>query len=94
MILGEVIQTVTTESCLDQIDDMGGFDEYIIYTSPAKLMSDLGCRLKQEMLYTLNDEEKLYENLQVYMLYKAFCKILLSTKNKRVNKSFFHEGFF
>ena len=27
IILGEVIQTVTTESCLDQIDQCGGFDE-------------------------------------------------------------------
>ena len=68
LLLGEVIQTVTTETCLDQIDQCGGFDEYILFTSPAKLMSDLGCRLKQQMLYTLNDPEKLVENLTVLFL--------------------------
>ena len=72
MILGEVIQTVTTESCLDQIDNAGGFDEYIIYTSPAKLMSDLGCRLKQQMLYTINDPDRLLQNLKVSILHRKF----------------------
>ena len=29
-------------------------------------MSDLGCRLKQEILYTLNRPEKLLQNIEVY----------------------------
>jgi len=83
-LLGEVIQTVTTETCLDQIDECGGFDEYILFTSPAKLMSDLGCRLKQQMLYTLNDPEKLVENLTV--LFLVFSKI----KHFRLRQIFTH----
>jgi len=43
----------------------GGFDEYILATSPAKLMSDFGCRLKREMLYLLNRPEEAFKNVDI-----------------------------
>merc|ERR1712212_61809 len=46
LLLGEKIRTTVTQSTLDQILICGGFDQYIIATSPAKLMSDFGCQLK------------------------------------------------
>jgi hypothetical protein len=62
---------------LDQIDEAGGFDDYIMKTSPAKLMSDLGCRLKQQMLYALNNEDQLFQNIQViYINYGAHANKL------------------
>ena len=43
----KVITTTVTQSTLDQILICGSFDEYILSTSPAKLMSDFGCKLKK-----------------------------------------------
>ena len=90
MLLGEVIQTVATESTLDQVDEAGGFDEYILYTSPAKLMSDLACRLKKEMLTTLNNPQQLHDNLKVWMQvtsfrYSLFTKDISDAYGKHVD---------
>lgn len=58
ILLGRTIITTVTHSTLDQIIRAGGFDAYILSTSPAKLMSDLGCNLKKEMIYLLNKPDQ------------------------------------
>lgn len=65
LLLAQKIRTTVTQSTLDQIMICGGFDEYILATSPAKLMSDFGCRLKREMLYLLNRPEEALKNVDI-----------------------------
>ena len=49
---------------MEEITRCGGFDRYILMTSPAKLMSDLGCALKREMCILLNDPDASLKNIR------------------------------
>lgn len=52
-ILNRWFTITCTERTLHQVDDCGGFDEYILATHEVDLKSRLGMRLKREMLLAL-----------------------------------------
>ena len=63
----KTIVTTVTDKTLQQITRCGGFDRYILMTSPAKLMSDLGCALKREMCVLLNDPDAALKNIRRHL---------------------------
>ena len=63
----KTIVTTVTDKTLQQITRCGGFDRYILMTSPAKLMSDLGCSLKREMCVLLNDPDAALKNIRRHL---------------------------
>ncbi|XP_068210749.1 large ribosomal subunit protein bL28m [Palaemon carinicauda] len=77
-ILDKYLDIVVTKRTLKLVDECYGFDNYIMKTSPADLMSELALKIKREMLLTLSrgtlypdnpaKREEILEKYKEYMI--------------------------